>query len=329
LPDEQYNCGYQLLKEGLRVIKLMQNPDEIEKYINSKISVKPIMVTIAKGFILQEVKAPMPETIILHPSVDSLSQIQQAIESISWQLGYTEAVWSLIHSGFLLPFSSNLFDLEPHLDWTTVYQRSGGTSSGWRFPHWKVFVPGQVRISPSSMDASKGKLTDADLYIRHLNIPNLHQEVQESLEDAVRCFRADLFTPSLTMLAKAVEGAITEMGLALIRWLSESDRVKVKKLQESLESDFSSIAKKISAVLELYEKQDLFGRISQSSGVRLDSFRGVIVWADHVREARNLVHYGSRSSAVNDYEKVATLLLASSSHFKTIYAVISAAQEKV
>ncbi|MDQ0272748.1 hypothetical protein [Cytobacillus purgationiresistens] len=43
------------------------------------------------------------------------------------------------------------------------------------------------------------------------------------------------------------------------------------------------------------------------------------IWTDVVREARNAIHFGAKLNTDNNYEKTGMILLASISHFKTIY----------
>jgi len=164
-----------------------------------------------------------------------------------------------------------------------------------------------------------------DIFLKQLNIPNLHSTVQDALYDAVRCFRAELYTPCLAMLMKATEGAWTELGLSLINFLPQELQKKHEKLKDSIISPYSSAAKIIKEVGELYEKQDLYGELRKKSGINTEKIRDASEWSNRVRENRNAVHYGVSLDFPNNYEKVATLLLGVPTHFKTIYGLIVAA----
>ena len=325
----------------------MQNEQQIFDQINTEISVTRPQVIAAKEFILKEAKEDKvvstgdclqrflgsidsipPKEVVIHPSVDTSQMIRLATLSISWQLAFSEAVWSLVHSSLLLPLSPSVYVEEPHISWTTVVPGSGGQSGGWRFPDWKYSLPERLRVAPSVQKDSEEFLVDPDLYLENLGIDSLHSDVSEALKDAIRCFRVELFTPCLAMLAKATEGAWVELGLALTKTIPDSQHERVKKYSESVMSEYSSIAKKIKTVLELYEKQDLFGDLSKQTNVKLEDLRNAAIWADCVRESRNVVHYGAKPSMPNNFEKIATLLLGAPSHFKLVYRLIGAANDR-
>jgi hypothetical protein len=325
---------------------LMPNQEEIFNLINESISVTRPQIVVAKEFILKKtredktcsasamlqsflisVEAIAPEKVIIHPSIDSTTTIKQVIQYISWCLAFSEAMWALAHNNFLLPLDGTIYAEVPNVSWTTVIQGSGGQSSGWSFPKWKYSFPERLIIARSQLH-QHDYLADPDLYLRNLCIDNIHAGVEEALNDAILCFRAELYTPCLAMLAKAVEGAWSELGLALLKSLSEDQQQKLKKHSDTLSSDFSSIAKIIRTVLDLYEKQDLFAEISRKSKVKLEDLRNAVIWADCVRESRNVVHYGNEPALPNDFEKVAALLLGAPAHFILVYRLMAIAGEE-
>jgi hypothetical protein len=318
----------------------MPKQEEIFNQINTSVSVTRPQIVAAKEFILKKfsdnksfsansvlqdflvsVDATAPEKIIVHPSVDSTTAIRQAIQNISWRLAFSEAIWALIHNNFLFPLDGTIGAEEPNISWTSMIPGSGGYSSGWSFPQWRYSLPNQLALAPS-------QLSNGHDYLKNLKIENLNLDVIEALKDAILCFRSELYTPCLAMLAKAVEGAWGELGLALLRSLDESQQQKLKKQSEVLTSDFSSIARIIRTVMELYEKQDLFANLSRQSKVKLEDLRNAVIWADCVRESRNVVHYGNQPSIPNDFEKVAALLLGAPDHFKMIYRLMEMANKK-
>ncbi|HML39404.1 MAG TPA: hypothetical protein PKD23_01860 [Bellilinea sp.] len=322
------------------------NEHEIYERINTSVKLDQAKYMIAKQFLLSAVinvriidilnilnrflatnEAITPSIIVINPQWDSTAEIQKAILSITYKACFCEAVYSLIHSGFFLP-DGDLISVETHISNTTIRPgyREGGSSGGWYFQDWVFKIPGRLRVSGFVQEADS-VIAVPDIFLKQLNIPNLHSTVQDALYDAVRCFRAELYTPCLAMLMKATEGAWTELGLSLINFLPQELQIKHGKLKDSIISPYSSAAKIIKEVVELYEKQDLYGELRKKSGVNTEKIRDVSEWSNRVRENRNAVHYGVSLDFPNNYEKVATMLLGVPTHFKTIYGLIASCNQ--
>jgi hypothetical protein len=126
------------------------------------------------------------------------------------------------------------------------------------------------------------------------------------------------------MLGKASEGAWLELGEALIQVLSPSDALHVKKQRDDLENPIIGIGKKIEIVVSLFERQDLYSHVSESTGVSIQQLRSTASWSDTVRDSRNTIHFGVEPSVPNSYEKVAALLLGAVPNLRIIYRIISA-----
>ncbi len=169
-------------------------------------------------------------------------------------------------------------------------------------------------------------LVNPDLYLRNLNIPNLHTDIELALREAVRCFRHELFTASATMLGKASEGAWLELGFALVHVLPEGDTGYIKRQKDELENPTVGIGKKIETVITLYERQDLYSPIAEKSGVSVQELRTAANWSDTVRDSRNTIHFGVEPSTPNSYEKVAALLLGAVPYLRIIYQVKAACE---
>jgi hypothetical protein len=229
----------------------------------------------------------------------------------------------MIHSGYFIP-DGNYFSVDTSISHTTIRPgyREGGNSSGWSFPDWTYSIPGSLHIS-GLLQETNSVLAMPDIFLKQLSIPNLNLEVQNALYDAIRCFRAELYTPCLAMLMKATEGAWTELGLSLIRYLPEDQRKKQEKIKDEIISPYTSASKIIKDVVDLYEKQGLFGELRKASGINLEKVRDAAEWSNRIRENRNAVHFGYSMDLPNNYEKVATLLLGVATHFKTIYGLIA------
>lgn len=314
---------------------------EAYKLICEKVSVTPQRVVIAKGIILDNVakendsqkliagvlvvnKVEMPKAIVLHPSVDSIPAIAAAADSMSWRLAASEAMWSLIHHGFIVPMAQPHGE-PPTLSWTTVIPGSGGESSGWTFNEFYIPCPARVKRAPSREGAANQFLAEPDLYLSTMNIPNIHPDIADAFREAVKCFRNELFTAAITMLGKASEGAWLELGGSLIAAVPQGQEQKFQKQKSQLEDPMEGVLRKIKAVITVYEHQDVFQDVARASGIRLEELRSVTIWSDAVRDSRNTIHFGVQPSSPNTYEKVSALLIGAVPHIRVLYRLKEAA----
>ena len=257
---------------------------------------------------------------------ENLAKIKNAAESLSWIRAGCEAVWSLISSGLLIPQGNTSTSPIPYLQYS-IQDSSGGESSGWNLNCLEIEVPQRILLPLSMSDQNSQLLTDPDLYLHSIDIPGLHQQVETSLREAVRCFRNELFVACLAMLGRASEGAWLELGLGLVSMVPSDSSVNPDKIRDNLESPFVGIGKKIKDVIELYEHKEVFGVIQKRSKVKIQDLKNVVIWADSVRESRNSIHYGVESAMPNNYEKVAALLIAAVSHFRVIYKIFAETEQ--
>jgi hypothetical protein len=179
---------------------------------------------------------------------------------------------------------------------------------------------GEKTILKSVQDQA---LCDGDLYLHNLNIASIHPEVEEALHEAVKCFRHELYTPALAMLAKASEGAWLELGAGLLKALPNIAKASADKREKELASPWVSVARKVQVVLELYAHPEL-KPVRENSQVDEKDLKQVLVWSDVVRESRNVIHYAVQAPTANTYEKVAALLLGAVPHLRIIYRVYDA-----
>lgn len=296
------------------------------------VSVSPQMIALMKGLVfshrtldaaLKELKVMKPSEIILHPGVDPIPSLRDASKWISYSLAGCEAICGLVHSGVLIPLSPTLTVFNGAIGWTTVHGRSGGSRDMWRFKQFISAYPSEcVRSQAWGQDQM---LADSDLYLQRLSLPHFHVEVRDALKDAVRCFRAELFTPSVVMLGKASEGAWIELGVALALFVGRDDP-KLKKFVDILVGPETGFAKKLRDVVTFYEnRQVMFKALGQQSGVTLDDVRTAMLWSDTLRGARNAIHHRASPSIYATYETVATLLFAAVPHLQTIHRLHSTA----
>lgn len=318
--------------------------EEAKAKILEQVSITRQRVTIAKANLLEllakysdsdrlirellkKLDTQMPEKLILNPAVDPLPSIAKVAEVISWRVAASEAIWELIHDNLAIPGAPDFFDSSIHLEWTTVYERSGGSSSGWSFNEYSIPVPRKL-ILPPSRNSSSEILVNPELYLRNLSIPNVHPEIELALHESVRCFRHELFTASATMLGKASEGAWLELGAALIQALPPSNAESVKRQKDDLENPAIGIGKKIEIIVTLYERRDLYSAIAERSGISIRELRTAASWSDTVRDSRNTIHFGVEASVPNTYEKVAALLLGVVPYIRIIYQIIAACKSR-
>lgn len=202
--------------------------------LNSAIKARFIDVHTTLNQFLIDNEAIIPATIVINPQWDSTADIQKAIQSIMYKACFCEAVFSLIHSGLFIP-DGNFLNVETHISYTSIRPgfREGGNSSGWSFPDWKYSIPVRLRISGFLQDTNS-VISMPDIFLKQLSIPNPNSEVQDALYDAVRCLRAELYTPCLAMLMKATEGAWTELGLSLIGFLPQDQQKKHERLKDAI-----------------------------------------------------------------------------------------------
>lgn len=319
------------------------NPDEARATLEENIRVTRQQVTIAKAFILKnfkqdtealiadflkEMEVTVPTQIVIPQTVDTEENLRQAAQGLSWKLAACEAIWGVITSGLIIPCDLSLSEPIGTLQWTMVVP-GGGQSSSWHLEHFSVPVPRRLLMPRSISSELDQPLSDPDLFLHKLKIPNLHGEVQESLREAVLCFRQELYLACLAMLGKASEGAWINLGLTLLNAIPDDGSLKKDKVKSRIEDPFIGIGKKIIETLKLYERKDLLEHVHKTSGVTIQDLRNAVIWSDLVRESRNSIHYGVKPSMPNNYEKVAALLIGAVPHLSLLYKIMSAANSTV
>jgi len=310
----------------------MSIEDEIKEYIGKNVCVRQSDVIVAKKYISKNLSEDtsvviesfmkdngihIPKTIALDDKTGRASTLDNLAKAISWKNAALEAIWSLIHNNIIYPKSDGLTEADFRLGYST-----NGHSAGIQFKNLFIPVPRQIMRSYTSLCIPKQPLTDSDLFLSEIEIPNLTDDIKESLKEAVRCFRYELFTAALAMLGRASEGAWIELGLALANALPPELADKAEKIRQDMDDPFTSVAKKIKIVRELYKKE-LFETLIKTSGVRPNNLDTTVIWSDNVRDSRNTIHYGATPAMENTYEKIAALLIASVPFIKTIYSIIN------
>ena len=83
--------------------------------------------------------------------------------------------------------------------------------------------------------------------------------------------------------------------------------------------------KKVTAVIQLYEHQEIFAAVMKASEVKLAELRAISNWTDAVRDSRNTIHFGVEAAVPNTYEKLGVLLLGAVPNVRTLYRLKAAA----
>ena len=317
------------------------NEVEARKFVVDGVSVRRQQIVVMKGLLLkhydnnsatmleravQQVSPSKPANVVLHPTNDPVPTLRQLSEWISWWIAGCEALWGLVHSNVLLPGASNLNDFHPGIEWTTVVPGSGGRSAGWNFPEFKISYPHGLTRS-HNLEVPQF-LCDCDLFLRELDLPELHNEVEEALREAVSCFRAQLYTAAVVMLGKASEGTWVETGLALLSALPADEAPKREKMGQEWNGPDVGFAKKMRDIVKLYEtRQDVFKQIGTSANVRLDELRMAMLWSDALRDARNVIHHNVDTNINPTFDMVSTLFLAALPNLKTLHRLTAVAKK--
>ena len=260
--------------------------------------------------------------VVIHSSVDPIPDLKKCSEAIAWRIAASEAIWELIHSNLLIRKSPNIESEQIYVSWTTTLPGSGGHTASWKFSEYFLPYPSTVSRPPSSTNEPENYLSNHDLYLAQLDVSAFHTDVESSLREAVKCFRNELYTASLAMLGKAVEGSWLDLGESLIDSLPSKFVSSIGNIKDRLENPYVGIGKKIEDVVSLYERQDIFSQVSNQSGVSLNELRMAAAWSNIVRESRNSIHFGVESSTPNTYEKIAALLLGAVPHIQIIYRLV-------
>ena len=318
--------------------------DEAKAEILKRVVVTRQHVTLAKSF-LQSLPAigphdpfilmnqfskqqgyQLPEKIVLHPSVNSEQPLRQTSGYFVCVLALAEAIWALIHQGYFL-YMGNLQAWEAHQEWTTVVPGQGGMSSGWSFPEYAVELPHRIVLAPSYRHECPQPMTDPDLFVLEAGINNADPEIVEALQDAVRCFRHELYRPAVTMLGKAMEGAWIELGCSLARAVSTKGGFNKEKFMDTMSDDNTGIATKIQKVRNLYNQKDLTDHVVKQCGISPKELDNIIIWSDVLRESRNAIHFGVKPTIENSYEKVAVLFIDGAKNLAIMYKIKRIADE--
>ncbi len=313
------------------------NANEAEAEIRSRTNVTNQIVTFAKAFLYnlngvgpynpsnlireftKNQEYSLPDKVVLDPSVDPYPSIEQTAGYARCTMALAEAIWALIYNGYFWyfgPIEQGRIDQQ----WTTVVPGGSGTTSGWTFNDLRYDLPRELWKTPSHRADKLEILTDPDIFLNKVNIPNADKEVIEAIGDAILCFKYGLYRAAVTMLGKAMEGAWIEMGRSITKASLQGDERKERIIQK-LQDDSESVPAKIKQVLDIYKNRDLCGEIIKATEIPSNSMESIVVWSNVLREARNTIHFGVTPTIPNSYEKVSVLLIDGAKNFSQMYRI--------
>jgi hypothetical protein len=319
--------------------------EQSEEFIRKSAEVTDSMVVDAKTFFLRkaqgtstmaakldtkelineflvEIGVQLPKT--LHVGLQDEAQesdLKKIADSLAWDQAASEAIWRLVNISLFIPCQ------EPIQRRVSVTRESDHGSDGMSFDDLMMPIPGKVMVAPTHRWGAKGILMDGDLYLRELNISNLHPDVELALRESVACFRAEFFTAALAMLGKASEGGWLELGASIVAAAPSDQRGKISNHIKRLEDPSLGIAKKILDVVEIFRSSPALNALSEKIGLGWKHLQQVAVWSDVVRDSRNTIHFGVAPALANTYEKVGVLLIAAVPHLRVLYKLKEKADE--
>lgn len=277
------------------------------------------MIDINSNALLQEYvgfqDSKLPERITYNDDNELKSQVKLCSQYFNKSIAFSEALLSLIHNGIYFSTTSRV--VTPRCE---IPVTSRGTSSGITLNQLTIQLPSVVKLSFSLQ--KQEEIFDEDVFLRNLDIPRAHQEVQAAIKDSIRCFKAELYQPAVVILGKAVEGAWIELGLALFEYQDKEEEKKKKDIDYI--KGMESISRKMNKIVKSYSDKTLFASLHHVSEINHVMLEGTYNWSELIRESRNAIHFGVEPEIPNTYDKVSILLLSAHKHIKLLYKLISA-----
>jgi hypothetical protein len=231
---------------------------------------------------------------IPHPSAsgrDPRDPANQEDQLAYWQawLDVRYALYELVQQGFLVATVQGINTADPGGIWNTEGPRialgePGQPSTETEFPTVPL-IGGEYRwsIAESAQRSARLELYDADLFLRKAELAVFGGRVRRCVEEAIACYRADLFLAAANMLGAASEAA----------WHEIAERMRAAelggtKLSTELERDNPVIAR-----LQQYVLQGLREIEAASFKQRFGFARSALLSVEQVaRFWRDLRNYG-------------------------------------
>jgi hypothetical protein len=296
-------------------------PDEASSRIESTLLIQHGDIMRAKYYILQGIESYIPLntdklalqwlqsnnlTIPKEIEIDSLDasdRLDQIAHAYSLRLALFQAVTELVSAGELIPATSPEL-WQANLTWKT--SRGGG---GLHFNKINYPVPTVIFRTPFV----RQQPIDTDIFLQGIDCVSLHPGIREAIDQALGCFRRDLYFPATVMLASAAEATWLECGLAVAMNLSDA------KLQELLSDQYKSLSLKVTEIRKVLNQPK--GKvILKAAGQSSAKISDAELWTTTLRDRRNALHWGKKRSLIAEHSDTASLLLASPLHIGTLEA---------
>jgi hypothetical protein len=233
----------------------------------------------------------------------------------SFSLAYCEAINQLINNNIFL--STNIYAVADFPISKTITTHFSGYSSGCRFNEYHIIIPGEI-MKPFSKMKNDSILFDCDLYINNLKVSNLNNEIMESLEYSINCFKQELYHPTIVMLGKALEGVWTELAISLYEHIKTNDtgqnyQTKIDRIKDG-KPDFSKVLNDVYN----YLRSNLDSHLN---GIKFNMLylKEAFIWSTEIRNARNAIHINVSSPVKDTYVTTAIHLIIAQRYIKFLY----------
>ncbi|NQU96087.1 MAG: hypothetical protein HQ548_00395 [Chloroflexi bacterium] len=147
---------------------------------------------------------PTPSKLDISPPESEQEAIDTWAAHASRYVAIVEATWRLIHEGHFLRAAPSLNRVSIEFS----YQR-GNLSAGLNPPPIEQLqLPQHLIVAPSrTLGRTRPAFVRPEELLSPMAEAGAHTDVLEAAKDALECFRARLFRPSVIVLGKAAEGA--------------------------------------------------------------------------------------------------------------------------
>lgn len=300
------------------------------------------MVTMAKGkivelgggygpdLVLEVARAfgyvPITEVVLVSPN-EAQPNPRNIAGWLSWVLAAHEALMMLIGEAVILSQTEGHWE---RLALTYQYRSYSGERATRTFPIGRRTLPGAMTLASWARHDGDGLVvTNGDLFLSHVNAPNMTDGVAEAIREAAANYRDGRLRSCVAMLGSALEGAWMEVGQAMVSKLPTDH---AKSLRQVLENPGAATGQKQALVARAYrDKQDLLGRPFERGepGLRPPTkLEGELVLASQVRAARNTIHWGPDPRVPVTVESVGVLMMAAANQFALLYRVIGVLSDR-
>lgn len=237
----------------------------------------------------------------------------ETIGAAAWFLAAAEAALLLVGGGSLVPIGTARVTVQ-------VLDNGGPRGTSREHGRYSVSVPASYRLSARLRESSSATERHyyPDLYLEASSLRSAHPRVRRAAHEAVQSFRSGHYLASAVMLGSAVEGGWLEL---IDSWNGNRHSSRIDP-ERGLAAACMKVIERIVAAPE----KDLRDR----AGVNITECRGLIPFADHLRDYRNFAaHFDTRDTFDLSHHSLSALLSRSAAHFERLYRLTDALKEEV